>query len=76
MSVISLLTMDIFLTLRGTLQELNLNHLNHVLSLKFGVGGWPGGQITLSFFLEDDENQTIANFCHTQCFIIADSSVT
>ena len=27
-------------------------------------------------YLEDDENQTIANFCHTQCFIIADSSVT
>ena len=32
-------------------------------------------QKILTYFLED-ENQTTANLCHTQCFIIADSSVT
>ena len=38
----------------------------------------PGDPVLLEIkiYLEDDENQTIANFCHTQCFIIADSSVT
>ena len=37
----------------------------------------PGNKYIIAY-LEDDENQTIANFCHThtQCFIIAESSVT